>query len=233
MEIRIQKILANAGVASRRKAEKIITAGRVCVNGAVAKLGEKAADTDEITVDGVPLNRVSQEKLYIMLHKPEGVVTTVSDQFGRATVMDYVPAYTRVFPVGRLDYDTSGLLLLTNDGDWANNLTHPKHEIKKTYLAKVRGKPTEAKLQTVRTGIEIDGRLTAPAKIAIIKKRDKLNTTVQITIHEGRNRQVRKMCEAIGNPVITLQRIAIGKVKLRNLPVGKWRHLTESELTMF
>jgi len=232
LEIRLQKILANAGVASRRKAEEMIAAGRVCVNGVTVKeLGTKATAAAEITVDGVPLSTEAQKKWYIMLNKPEGVVTTVSDQFGRPTVMDYIPKHIRLFPVGRLDFDTSGLLFLTNDGDWANRLTHPKFEVIKTYIALLRGEPSKEKLKTFREGIEIEGRLTAPAEIKIVSC-DKSGTVVQITIHEGRNRQVRKMCEAIGCPVITLKRVAVGGVKLDDLSVGKWRNLTEKEVVL-
>ena len=228
MYIRLQKILANAGVASRRKAEEMISAGRVTVNGAVAALGAKAAPCDEICVDGVPLGR-AQKKSYIALHKPAGIVTTVSDQFGRATVMDFVPDHTRFFPVGRLDCDTGGLLFLTNDGDWANALAHPSREVRKVYIATIRGTPTDAELRRFREGIKIDGRKTAPAEIEI-SRRSSTETTVKITIHEGRNRQVRKMCDAIGHPVVTLKRVAIGGVKLGDLPAGKWRYLSDSEV---
>ncbi|MCL2387808.1 MAG: rRNA pseudouridine synthase, partial [Defluviitaleaceae bacterium] len=205
--MRLQKLLANAGVASRRKAEELISAGRVRVNGkVVTELGAKATASDEITVDGVPLAAASKKK-YIMLHKPEKVVTTVSDQFGRATVMDYVPRDVRLFPVGRLDYETSGLILLTNDGDWANTLMHPSNEVNKTYIAVIHGKPTPAALQAFRTGITIEGRRTAPCKIATAQATQPLfaddmhskphkrheasnsphaDTTVKITIHEGR-----------------------------------------------
>jgi pseudouridine synthase len=225
-EIRLQKILAQAGIASRRKAEKIILAGRVAVNGIiVTELGAKATLRDKISVDGVSLS--AEKKLYIALHKPEGVLTTVSDPHGRPTVMDFVPDNARLFPVGRLDFDTSGLLLLTNDGDWANNLTHPKFEIEKTYIAQLRGEPSPDKLETFRTGIKIDGKLTAPCEI--ICKREKYTTEACIVIHEGRNRQVRKMCDAIGHPVISLKRVSVGKIKLGDLQIGKWRHLTEDE----
>ncbi|MCL2577955.1 MAG: rRNA pseudouridine synthase [Defluviitaleaceae bacterium] len=229
MEIRLQKILANAGVASRRKAEELIVEGRVTVNGAtITELGTKAKTKDEIAVDGVPIGRVPRKKTYVMLHKPEGVVTTIADEFGRPTVMDYAPANKRLFPVGRLDYETSGLIFLTNDGDWANNLTHPKHEIKKVYIATIRGEPTESELRKFREGIKIDGRLTAPAEIDILRSKNE-NTKVRITISEGRNRQVRKMCDEIGHPVISLKRIAIGDVKLGDLQPGRWRYLTEGE----
>lgn len=226
--MRLQKILAQAGIASRRKAEDIIAEGRVRINGEIATPGTKAAPTDKITIDGNPLT-APQQKRYIMLHKPEGVITTANDQFGRTCVLDLVPDDIRVFPVGRLDYDTSGLLLLTNDGEWANLLTHPSHEVEKKYIATFEGLPSEQALKTFRTGIEIEGRLTAPAKIKITAHAKNISTA-QITIHEGRNRQVRKMCEAIGFPTITLKRVAVGKLKLASLPAGEWRNLTETEV---
>jgi len=230
MEMRLQKILANAGVASRRKAEELITEGRVSVNGEiVTELGAKAKIRDEITVDGVPVGRAPRKKTYVMLHKPEGVMTTTSDQFNRPTVMDYAPEGKRLFPVGRLDYETSGLIFLTNDGEWANNLTHPKNEIRKVYIAMLRGEPNEKALQKFREGIKIDGRKTAPAEIDILNSKNE-KTKARITIYEGRNRQVRKMCEIIGNPVISLKRITIGEIKLGDLESGRWRYLTEQEI---
>jgi 23S rRNA pseudouridine2605 synthase len=226
--MRLQKILANAGVASRRKAEEMITAGRVSVNGeTVRELGTQATEADIVEVDGVPIS-AEPPKMYIALHKPEGVVTTVADPFNRPTVMDYVPTHTRLFPVGRLDFDTSGLLFLTNDGDWANEKTHPSREVSKTYLATLRGEPTSAEITKFQTGMEIEDYTTAPAEIVIVSRGK--TTTVRITIHEGRNRQIRKMCAAIGHPVISLKRVSIGNVKLGNLPVGKWRELDESEI---
>ncbi|MCL1882664.1 MAG: rRNA pseudouridine synthase [Defluviitaleaceae bacterium] len=233
MEKRLQKILAEAGIASRRKAEEIIAEGRVSVNGVTVKeLGTKAHVNDNIFVDGEPIKKRKSKKKYIMLHKPEGVVTTAQDQFGRQTVMDYVPAQSRLFPVGRLDYETSGLIILTNDGEWANKLLHPKYKIEKKYIATLRGEPTEEELQRFRSGVKIEGRLTAPAKISIIK-REKENAVVKITITEGRNRQVRKMCEKINHPVIQLKRVAIGSIKLGDLPVGKWLELPGEIVNLF
>ena len=226
MEIRLQKLLAMAGVASRRKAEELITAGRVTVNGAVVReLGVKAAFNAALAVDGKPVT--AEQKVYIMLHKPEGVVTTVTDPFNRATVMDLIPKGLRLFPVGRLDYNTSGLLFLTNDGEWAQSLTHPKHEVSKTYIATVRGVPAEEDLRAFREGLNIDGRPTAPCEADILN-----GNKLRITIHEGRNRQVRKMCEAIGHPVIKLMRVSVGKVELGDLPYGKWRDLTPREVEL-
>lgn len=228
MEIRLQKLLAQAGVASRRKAEEIIAARRVAVNGViVAEAGAKASPTDEITVDGVRISRPPTVKTYIALHKPEGVVTTASEQFGRACVMDFVPHEVRLFPVGRLDFDTSGLLFLTNDGDWANALMHPSRGVEKTYRATLRGVPDAAALQKFRDGILIENRKTAPAKIKNLRK-----NIFEIKIHEGRNRQIRKMCDALGYPVLSLMRVAIGEVMLGDLPSGEWRNLSANELNV-
>jgi len=233
--MRLQKWLAQAGVASRRKAEEIIQAGRVCVNGKViTELGAKANPiTDKVTVDGklAELNR--QEKIYIMLHKPEGVVTTVTDPFGRATVVDILPPeMTRLYPVGRLDYDTSGLIFLTNDGNWTQKITHPKYEAKKTYIAMVKGVPSEQLLKKIREGLKIDNKITAPCEAVIDKNYQDQSqmSQLRIIIHEGRNRQVRKMCDAIGHPVVTLKRVAIGNVKLGDLKKGEWRYLTAQEV---
>jgi len=244
MKVRLHKLLAAAGIASLRSAEKMIAAGRVTVNGeVVAQQGASANPDDIIAVDGKPIAITPNEKIYIMLHKPQGVVTTVTDPFNRPTVMDCVKEFSdggkaRLFPVGRLDFNTSGLLLLTNDGDWANALIHPKHEVRKTYIATIKGIPTEEALQSFRQGIKLDGRLTAPCEIESVhfekkpfpKSSKPPVTKVSITIKEGRNRQVRKMCEAIGHPVITLKRVEVGGIQLGDLPRGKWRHLTQQEV---
>ena len=236
MELRLQKWLSMAGVASRRKAEEMILDGRVRVNGAVVtELGAKANPArDVLEVDGKTVE-TTQQKVYIMLHKPEGVVTTVTDPFGRSTVMDLVPSDVRLFPVGRLDQDTSGLLLMTNDGEWAQKLTHPKHETKKTYVAVVKGVPSNENLRKLRNGIVIEGKKTAPAQVRLyekipVKGEKMQNAKLMITIHEGRNRQVRNMCEAIGHKVISLKRVVIGGLELGNLAKGKWRHLTPKEV---
>jgi len=232
MEIRLQKWLAMAGVASRRKAEELIREGRVRVNGnIVTELGAKACpQSDMVELDG-KIVEIESDKVYIMLHKPEGVVTTVTDPFGRSTVMDFVPQDTRLFPVGRLDQDTSGIILLTNDGEWAQKLTHPKHETKKTYVAVVKGTPTAESLTTLRKGISIDGKKTAPAQVRFMgKQKSNTNAILEITIHEGRNRQVRKMCEAIGHRILNLQRVKVGNLELGDLPKGKWRVLTRKEV---
>lgn len=236
MEIRLQKWLADAGAASRRKAEEMIAEGRVAVNGqTVTTLGAKAdPGKDTVTLDGKPL-KPENEPVYILLHKPEGVITSVSDPQGRPVVTNYVPQTgARLYPVGRLDYDSSGLLLMTNDGALAQALTHPKHAIEKKYAAKISGVPSGEALQKFRTGIVIDGKRTAPCEIRKVRVMkpgpDARQTLVNITLREGRNRQIRKMCEAIGHPVLFLKRVAIGPVKLGDLPRGAWRYLTAGEL---
>lgn len=231
MLIRLQKFLAEAEVASRRKSEEIILQGRVSVNGKVIDtLGTKIDDeTDTVCVDGKEVKK-SESMIYIMLNKPVGCVTTAKDQFDRKTVMDYVgDIKERIYPVGRLDYDTSGLLIMTNDGELTNRLTHPKHNINKNYIALVKGEPKESDLDRFRTGLLIDGHRTAPAEIFVADKKGNYSV-LDIKIHEGRNRQVRKMCDAIHTPVVKLKRIAIGQVKLGELETGKYRYLTNDEV---
>lgn len=230
-ELRLQKYLALSGIASRRKAEELITSGRVAVNGILTTgLGSKVTGGDVVTLDG-QLVKLEEKKVYVLLNKPVGYVTTVKDQFGRPTVLDLVKGIEeRIYPVGRLDYDTSGLLLLTNDGEFTYALTHPKHETDKTYLAEITGIPTDEEISRFKKGIRIEADfVTAPASIKIKEKKEK-SCIVEITIREGRNRQIRKMCEAIGHPVIRLKRIAIGKVTLDNLKESQWRRLTKDEL---
>ncbi len=222
---RLQKILARAGIGSRRHCEELIADGRVSINGEVAELGARAdVDVDRIEVDGVAIG-VRPDLVHYLLNKPAGVVTTAADPQGRRTVIDLVPEEPRVFPVGRLDYDTEGLLLLTNDGDLANRLTHPSHGVEKEYVAVVDGAPTRGELRRLREGVELDDGVTAPAKVATIEP-----SVLRITIHEGRNRQVRRMCEAIGHPVVRLVRTRIGPIADRSLKPGEWRSLTVDEV---
>jgi 23S rRNA pseudouridine2605 synthase len=236
---RLQKIISAAGVASRRLAEELITQGRVAVNGkTVTTLGTKADPArDEIKVDGRRI-REQKRKRYILLYKPRGYVTTRSDPEGRPTVMDLLKGVKEyVYPVGRLDYDTEGLLILTNDGDLAAHLTHPRHEVEKVYEARVKGVPEEKDLERLALGIVIDGRRTAPAKIRIPDRPAKTTasgaeqTFVEIVLHEGRQRQVRRMFDSIGHPVVRLRRVRIGPIVDEQIPIGHWRELDAQELT--
>lgn len=231
MEIRLQKFLAQAGIASRRKSEELISNGKVKVNGLiVTELGTTINPETDIVKYNDKKVILEEEKVYFMLHKPIGYVTTAKDEKGRKTVLDLMKGVSqRIYPVGRLDYDTSGLLLLTNDGDLTYKITHPKHEVEKIYVAKVKGVPTPNELDQFQKGLIIDGRKTSRAKINIINT-NRTNSVVSITIKEGRNRQVRKMCEAISHPVLELKRIAIGKLSIDNLEVSKYRSLTKEEI---
>jgi 23S rRNA pseudouridine2605 synthase len=225
MTERLQKILSARGIASRRAAEAMIMDGRVTVNGIVAGLGQTAdPQIDEILLDGKPLPSGS-EYVYILLHKPRGFVTTLSDEKGRKTAAQLVEdCGIRVYPVGRLDMDSEGLLLFTNDGEFANRLMHPKHEVQKTYLTWVEGF-SETSLEKLKQPITLDGyRIRAP-KVRVVKP-----GLLEITIHEGRNRQVRRMCDAAGMRVTRLKRIREGNLSLGDLPLGKWRYLTEEEV---
>ncbi|NLY78241.1 MAG: rRNA pseudouridine synthase [Tissierellia bacterium] len=229
--MRLQKYIAKSGVTSRRKAEELILQGRVKVNGHVIKELGRIVDpeSDVIMVDDEIIS-LESKKVYIMLNKPSGYVTTLKDRHSDKIVLDLVKEIDeRIYPVGRLDKDTTGLLLMTNDGDLAYKLTHPSHIVWKEYVAVVEGHPTNKKIQDLKNGVIIDGRKTSPAFVEIIKK-DKTSTVLKIKIHEGRNRQIRKMCQSIRHPVIKLKRIAIGNIKLGNLPLGKWRYLTEKEV---
>ena len=230
-KMRLQKYLALCGVASRRSAEVLITDGRVKVNGqVVTELGTKVTKKDKVTFDGKEIT-YENEKIYIAVNKPTGYLSSVSDDRGRKTVVDLVKDEfsERLYPVGRLDYDTEGLIFLTNDGDFTYAVTHPKHNINKTYEAIIRGKLTEDEIFTLCKGVNIDGFITSPALLDIVSE-EKDKSTVHITIHEGKNRQVRKMFDAVGHRVLKLKRISVGKVKLGNLKVGKWRELTEKEI---
>ncbi|MGO1368784.1 MAG: pseudouridine synthase [Senegalia sp. (in: firmicutes)] len=230
--MRLQKFMAKAGIASRRKSEKIILDERVMVNDKIIKeLGFKInPDKDIIKVDN-KIIYIEEEKIYILLNKPVNYITSVSDQFDRKTVMDLLPdIQQRVYPVGRLDYDTSGLLLLTNDGDLTYKMTHPSHEVEKVYLAEVKGIPSEDQLNNFRNGLSIEDYVTSKAKINIIEKNN-TKSLLEITIHEGKNRQVRKMCEKINHPVLKLKRIKFGIIDLNGLKEGNYRRLTKTELT--
>ncbi|HIY04648.1 MAG TPA: rRNA pseudouridine synthase [Candidatus Anaerotignum merdipullorum] len=234
MEERLQKYLAEAGIASRRKSEEWIASGRVKVNGVVVTaLGTKIdPQKDQVLFDDQPVVISGEKKIYLMLHKPEGYVTTAKEQFGRPAVLDLVrDVKQRIFPVGRLDYDTSGLLLLTNDGELTYRLTHPKYDVDKTYIAKLYGVPDDMDLQKFRRGVMVDGRKTRPAKIRILEiEKDRRFCTAEIILHEGKNRQVRKMCDAIKHPVAQLKRVATGTLTLGDLPKGAYRPLTEKEV---
>ncbi|QKS45376.1 rRNA pseudouridine synthase [Paenibacillus cellulosilyticus] len=229
---RLQKILAQAGIASRRKCEELILTGQVEVNGVqVTTLGAKAdPNEDVITVNGKPIE--TEAKLYIMLNKPKGVITSASDPQGRKVVSDFLAGIKqRVYPIGRLDYDTEGLLLLTNDGEFANLLTHPKHHVPKTYLATVEKVPHGEKLDQLRKGVELEDGMTAPAEVEYQDiELDNKEATIRITIYEGRNRQVRRMFDAIGHPVLRLKRVKFGELGLQNLKRGGWRPLTPKEV---
>lgn len=230
--VRLQKYIAMSGIASRRAAESMIANGRVSVNGTqITQQGVKVEiGKDEIFVDGKPID-IKQKKYYIMLNKPVGYVSTVSDQFDRPTVVDLVKEEigTRIFPVGRLDYETEGLLLMTNDGDFTYKVTHPKFHTNKTYIAVINGGLTISDLNKLRKGVRVENYITSPAEVEIL---DAIagKTAVQITIHEGKNRQVRKMFDTLGYKVSSLKRIKIGELELGNLPSGRWRHLTAHEI---
>jgi len=231
--LRLQKFLADCGVASRRGAEALIKEGRVRVNGEVIReMGVKVdEENDIIEFDGERL-KPQNKMIYIMLNKPEGFVTTVSDDKGRATVMSLVSEIpARIYPVGRLDYDTEGLLLLTNDGELTYKITHPKNNIEKTYIAEVTGNIGMDTILSLRNGVYIDGVRTSPAKVEVVGA-TRLGTKLEITIHEGRNRQVRRMFEAVGCIVKKLKRTEEAGLKLGHLPLGKWRRLSESEVNM-
>jgi 23S rRNA pseudouridine2605 synthase len=230
MKERLQKLIAAAGLASRRQAERWIVAGRITVNGRVAGIGDQAdVERDRIEVDGRPL-RLEQPKVYLLLNKPAGYVTTARDPQGRKVVTDLLrDVKVRVFPVGRLDLNTEGLLLLTNDGDLAARLTHPRHQVAKTYLVRMRGGLNAAARKRLEEGVALDDGLTAPAKVAKVRASGS-HTWLELTINEGRNRQVRRMCEAVGHSVSRLKRVGLAFLLLDGLPVGQYRHLTTGEV---
>lgn len=222
---RLQKVLSRIGFGSRRACEELIEAGRVSVDGMTARLGQRAlAGRDQVMVDGEPVG-LAPGLVYYLLHKPAGVITTASDPEGRPSVVDLVPAHPRVFPVGRLDAATEGLLVLTNDGDLAQHLTHPSFGVDKEYLARVEGAPSRGVLRRLRQGVELEDGVTAPARVALVAPH-----TLRIVLHEGRNRQVRRMCEAVGHPVRRLVRTRIGPVMDRTLSPSVWRFLSQDEV---
>ncbi len=230
---RLQKMLAHAGVASRRKAEQLILEGKVQVNGKVVReLGTKVSESDTIEVAGVKLEK--EQKVYYLLYKPRGIISAVTDDKGRKTVSDlfsFVPE--RIFPVGRLDYETSGLLLMTNDGDFSYMLTHPKFKIDKTYVARVKGIPTREQLRPLERGVDLEDGKTAPARVKILSSDKKANKAIiEITIHEGKNRQVRRMFDAIGFPVQKLKRERFAFLNLHGLNAGESRELTSHEVKL-
>ncbi len=229
--MRLQKYLALCGVASRRAAEKMIADGRVTVGGeAVTAMGVSVEDGDTVYVDGKPVSPET-EKHYVLYHKPAGEVTTASDPEGRATVLDKFRDYpVRLYPVGRLDYDSEGLLLLTNDGDLTEKMLHPSREVEKVYLARVSNQVSPEEAKRLERGVLVDGRMTSRAKARILSTQP-LYTEMLITLHEGRNRQVRKMVEAVGHEVVMLRRVRFGPLKLGDLPRGMWRPLTVEEIS--
>ena len=222
---RLQKVLARVGIGSRRVCEDLIAEGRVTVDGEVAVLGRRVdVETALIELDGAPIG-VRPDLVHYLLNKPAGVVTTADDPQGRPTVVGLVPAEPRVFPVGRLDVDTEGLLLLTNDGELAHRLTHPSYGVGKEYVAELEGSPSRAALRRLREGVELEDGTTAPARAALLEP-----SVVRLTVHEGRNRQVRRMCDAVGHPVVRLIRTRIGPLADRSLAPGAWRELTGDEV---
>ncbi len=228
--IRLQKILSECGVASRRGAEEIIAAGRVTVNGEKVKVGDKADPaSDQVAIDGKPLRRRGKP-VYIMLHKPRGFITTMSDEMERKCVAELVKDVPeRVYPVGRLDRESEGLLLMTNDGEFANAMMHPSNHVAKTYRVTVRPGVTETQLNRMAEGVVIEGRRTAPAEVIVLVQ-EPGRVVLQVVLHEGRNREIRKMCEELGLETARLKRTAFGPLRLGMLPAGKWRELTADEV---
>ena len=230
-EIRLQKHLADAGIASRRKCEEYILQGKVKVNGiVVTELGTKVSSSDKIEFNN-KLVKIEEEKVYIILNKPIDYVTTVKDQFNRKTVLDLIKIDKRLVPVGRLDMYTSGALILTNDGDFVYKITHPKHEITKTYNVTVVGKITNKEVETLKNGVDIGDFITSKADVKILKIDEERNISrLSITIHEGKNRQIRRMCEAIEKKVLSLHRSKIGNISIKDLKIGTWRYLKKEEI---
>ncbi|MGH9296680.1 MAG: pseudouridine synthase [Acidimicrobiales bacterium] len=221
----MQKVLARVGFGSRRACEDLVAKRRVTVNGEVAELGRRVeVDRDQVAVDGVPVG-VMPGLVYYLLNKPPGVVTTAADPSGRPTIVELVPDTPRVFPIGRLDAATEGLIVLTNDGELAQRVAHPSHGVEKEYLAEVKGRPSPGAIRALRDGVTLEDGVTSPARIASVSP-----GVLRIVIHEGRNRQVRRMCEAVGHPVVRLVRVRIGPLSDRRLKPGQWRELEQSEI---
>lgn len=226
--VRLQKLLASVGVGSRRTIEQMIVEGRIRVNGTIAVLGDRATLEDSIELDGTPLE-LRVEKVSYLLNKPRGVISTASDEHGRQSVIDLIDSPHRLYPVGRLDADTTGLIIVTSDGELTYRLTHPKHGVDKTYIAKVSGDVSESELTLLREGVELEDGMTAPARVKVVD-RSRDASLVELSIHEGRNRQIRRMMDAVGHPVITLHRVSIGPVSDSGLRPGQYRELTILEI---
>ena len=232
-EERLQKFIANQGICSRRKAEEYITSGRIKVNGnVIMELGTKIDPSkDVVEVDGKKISNIAGKKVYILLNKPIGYVTTTRDQFNRNTVLDLVNVKEKVLPVGRLDMYTSGAIILSNDGDFIYKITHPKYEVEKTYNVTLKGQVTDEEIEQLRNGVQIENYVTGKAKVKILRiDKEKDLSRVELIIHEGKNREVRKMCEAIGRKVLALHRTKIGNISVKDLRLGTWRYLRPNEI---
>lgn len=232
-EERLQKFIANQGICSRRKAEEYITSGRIKVNGnIIMELGTKIdPNKDIVEVDGKKISNIAGKKVYILLNKPIGYVTTTRDQFNRNTVLDLVNVKEKVLPVGRLDMYTSGAIILSNDGDFIYKITHPKYEVEKTYNVTLKGQVTDEEIEQLRNGVQIENYVTGKAKVKILRiDKEKDLSRVELIIHEGKNREVRKMCEAIGRKVLALHRTKIGNISVKDLRLGTWRYLKPNEI---
>lgn len=232
-EERLQKFIANQGICSRRKAEEYITSGRIKVNGnVIMELGTKIdPNKDVVEVDGKKISNIAGKKVYILLNKPIGYVTTTRDQFNRNTVLDLVNVKEKVLPVGRLDMYTSGAIILSNDGDFIYKITHPKYEVEKTYNVTLKGQVTDEEIEQLKNGVQIENYVTGKAKVKILRiDKEKDLSRVELIIHEGKNREVRKMCEAIGRKVLALHRTKIGNISVKDLRLGTWRYLRPNEI---
>lgn len=228
--IRINKYLASQGIASRRQIDKYLQQGLILLNGQIAKLGDKINPSiDKIIINGQTLEPKNTQKIYLALHKPIGYLSSTSDDRGRPTVMDLIKLPFRLYPVGRLDYNTSGLIILTNDGDLTLKLTHPRYHLPKTYLAQIVGKVSKSQLQMLRQGVLLEDGRTLPAKVAIIEQNVN-STIIEITVRQGKNRQIRRMCQSLNLKINALKRISIGSIQLNQLKLGQWRYLTQEEV---